>query len=158
MLETLLKDLSRGQVRFVLVGGVAMRLHGSDQPTEGLDLCYGPERDNLVALLQALRPHRPRLGDGAPVGLEALESAPSLSLQTDLGRLELLGEVSGVRSFRDLSRHAVHLRLGEEYVPVASLEDLIRMKTAAGRPKDRAHLPELEALCTLLEEDVQEPS
>lgn len=163
MLEAILSALVRGEVRFVLVGGVAMRLHGSASFTEGLDVFYSRDRDNLAALAGALRPHAPRLR-GAPPDLpfswelRTLEAGTNFALDTDAGPLELLGELSGVSSFRDLSSRAVHLRLRDLYVPVASLPDLITMKTAAGRPKDRAHLRELEALRALLEEEAPEPS
>lgn len=163
MLETILSALVREQVRFVLVGGVAMRLHGSAQFTEGLDVFYSRDRDNLVALVRALRPHAPRLRNAPPDlpfpwELRTLEAGTHFALDTDQGPLELLAELSGVRDFRDLSSRAVHFRLRDLYVPVASLPDLIAMKTAAGRPKDQAHVRELQALRALLEEEVAEPS
>lgn len=163
MLEALLTALVREDVRFVVVGGVAMRLHGSAAFTQGLDVFYSRDRDNLVSLVRALRDLEPRLRDAPrdlpfPWELRTLEAGLNFALDTEAGPLELLGELSGVDSFRDLSSRAVHLRLRDVYVPVASLPDLIVMKTAAGRPKDHAHLRELEALRALLEEEVAEPS
>ena len=94
---------------------------------------------------------RPRLR-GAPADLpfqwdaQALRNGLNFTLQTDLGALDLLGEIQGVGTYCDVRKNAIELDLFDVPCAVMSLEDLIAAKRAAGRPKDLLVLPELEAL------------
>lgn len=69
-----------------------------------------------------------------------------LTLATDAGAVDLLGEVAGVSSYDKLADDAEVFELYGNDIRVASLEDLIRMKEEANRPKDQLHLLELRAL------------
>jgi predicted nucleotidyltransferase len=83
-----------------------------------------------------------------------LSNARNLTLETDVGAVDLLGDITGVSSFEDLWERVVEMDLGGGLsVRVASLDDLIAMKRAADRPKDRLHLMELEALRRLVREE-----
>jgi predicted nucleotidyltransferase len=149
--QLLLTTLERRKVRFVLIGGVAMRAHGSRHVTDDLDLYYARDRQNLAAIADALTPLHPRLR-GIPEGLpfrwdvHMLRSSANLTLATDAGDFDLLSDITGVDSFQGLWERSVEMELFGVPVRVASLEDLIRMKRAANRPKDQTHLFELEAL------------
>lgn len=141
-------------VRFVLIGGFAGRLHGSPTLTNDLDLCYARDAANLEALAAALRSLGARLR-GAPEDVPFILDAATLAtgdrftLQTDAGALDCLGAPAGVAGFDQLARTAVRMDLDGLAVDVASVDDLIRMKQAAGRPKD---LIEVEVLGALREE------
>jgi hypothetical protein len=67
-------------------------------------------------------------------------------LQMDLGDIDLLGELSGIKQFSELAADADTLELHGRKVRVASVDAIIRSKRAAGRPKDLVTLPELEAI------------
>ncbi|MHB2016902.1 MAG: nucleotidyltransferase [Candidatus Xenobia bacterium] len=157
-LERLIELLADQGVRFVLIGGVAMVLHGSAHVTQDLDLCYGRDPHNLQALARALSESHPRLR-GAPADLpfrwdaRTLQIGNNFTLQTDIGDVDLLGDVAGVDSFEALWSRAVVMQLGRVEVRVASLDDLIAMKRAAGREKDRGHILELQELKRLLESE-----
>lgn len=146
--------LSRG-VRFVLIGGVAMRLHGSSHITEDIDIVYSRTIENLEALASAFADQHPRLR-GAPDDLpfrwdaRTLKAGLNFTLSTDLGPVDTLGHAAGVQSYDELESRAIVLHVGDLRVPVACIDDLILMKTAAGRPKDLNHLLELKALKDLL--------
>ena len=146
-----LAALEAAQVRFVLIGGLAMVAHGSVHITVDIDVCYARDRANFDALVAALKSSNPHLR-GAPEGLpfffdtRTFANALNLTLATDLGSVDLLGEVPGVASFDALWERSVVIDLEGVLVHVASLEDLIAMKRAAGRTKDQAHLMELEKL------------
>lgn len=149
-----LAALVRHGVRFVVIGGLAGRLRGSPSLTNDLDLCYARDRKNLKALAAALRDLRARLR-GAPESLpfkldaETLEAGDHFTFATSAGSLDCLGTPAGSGGFPDLIRCAEEMDLGGVRVPVAALEDLMRMKRAAGRPKD---LIELEVLAALRDE------
>lgn len=68
------------------------------------------------------------------------------NLTTRLGRLDVAFVPSGTQGYRDLVRDAVRYRIGGVEVLVASLADVIRSKEAAGRERDRLHLPTLRKL------------
>ncbi len=149
--SNVLAALDAAGVRYVLIGGLAMIAHGSAHITVDIDICYARDQANLASLVTALKSSIPRLR-GAPEGLpfffdtRLFSNALNLTLTTDLGDVDLLGEVPGVGSFDALWEHSVILDLEGAEVHVASLDDLIAMKRAAGRPKDLAHLRDLEEI------------
>jgi hypothetical protein len=98
-LQELLRGLTDGGVRFAVIGGVALVARGVQRSTEDLDVAYARDRENLARLADVLRPIHPRLR-GVPADLPFTLDAASLraglnfTLDTDLGPLDLLGEVS----------------------------------------------------------------
>jgi hypothetical protein len=155
--EKALTVLAEAQVRLVLVGGLAVTIHGSAYVTYDLDFCYARDAKNLSSLVQAIRPYNPRLR-GAPVGLpfrfdeQTLKSGLNFTLTTDLGDLDLLGEVTGIGDFTAALAASMPVELFGHDFDVLTLEALIASKRAAGRPKDLLVLPELEALREATEE------
>jgi hypothetical protein len=150
----ILAALERHGVRYVVIGGLAAVLHGSPVMTTDADICPARERDNLERLAAVLRELRARIRTpGVPGGLVFACDVPFLSrieavlnLTTIFGDLDLSFVPSGTGGFEDLTRHAVTMSLTGRTVSVASLEDVIRSKEAANRPKDHATLPTLRLL------------
>jgi hypothetical protein len=149
-----LRLFAKHRVRCVLIGGFGARLHGSPTLTNDLDVCYDREPENLEALAAALTELHVRLR-GAPEGLpfrldaKALAAGGDFTFVTDAGVLDILAYPSGVQGYGELERTAVPMDLDGLTVRVASIDDLIRMKQAAGRPKD---LIEVEVLGALRDE------
>ena len=149
--EAALKVLVEADVRFVVVGAFAAVAHGSSQVTRDLDICYERTTENMRRLASALAPYHPRLRgieQDLPfvLDLQALSQGMNFTLQTDLGDLDLMGQLSGVGGFDALLRDAKTVHLYEYNVCIASLDAVIDSKRAAGRPKDLSAIPELEAL------------
>ncbi len=153
-LERLIGVLSDGRVEYVVIGGVAALAHGSALPTYDLDVCYRRDAENIGRLCDALQPFRPRLR-GAPADLPfVLDLATVLTglnftLATEIGDLDLLGEVAGLGEFPEVAAVSEEVDLYGRQVKVLSLEGLIRSKEATGRAKDQVYLAELEALLEL---------
>ncbi len=149
--EGLLSALVRGGVEFILVGGVAARAHGAARLTQDVDVVYRRTPANLEKLASALAPLRPYLR-GAPVGLpfrldvETLRHGLNFTLATSSGDLDLLGEVTGGGGYEALLPHSITLSLFGLECRCLGLEQLIRVKRAAGRPRDLEAVAELEAL------------
>ena len=143
--------LASAGLRFVIVGGVAMRLQGSAHITDDIDFAVARDPANLEALVKALAPYHPALR-GAPPGLpffwdaRTLKNIMNITLRTDLGSVDLLGKLAGAASFEQLWSDAATIDLDGVPVRVASIPSLIAMKRAAGRPKDLLHLMELEQM------------
>jgi hypothetical protein len=147
----LLAVLTGANVEFIVVGGFAATVHGSAHLTVDLDVVYRRTMENLERLSAALEPLQPYLR-GAPPGLpfhlnvETIKRGLNFTLRTAAGDLDLLGEVTGGGSYDDLFKHTdVRQLLGLE-CRFVNLETLIRLKRAAGRPKDFERLAELELL------------
>ena len=147
----LLQVLTDGRVDFIIAGGVAGVAHGSARLTQDLDLVYSRSPENVWRLVSALAPHGPYLR-GAPPGLPfqwdeaTIRRGLNFTLTTDLGDLDLFGELTGGGSYDALAPHTVTLELFGMQCRCLDLEWLIRVKRAAGRPKDLEALAELEAL------------
>ena len=149
--EEVVQALSRAGVRFIIIGGVAATIHGSARLTEDLDVVYDREPDNLARLADALAPYQPYLR-GAPAGLpfrwdaETLRRGLNLTLATSLGDIDVLGEVAGGGTYSKLLPDTVDVNLFGAECRCVRLDRLILLKRAAGRPKDREALAELEAM------------
>lgn len=149
--RALLDSLVEHRVDFVIIGGVALVLHGSARITQDLDICYGREPENLARLAEALRPFRPTLR-GVPPGLpftldvRALQSGLNFTLVSEPGDIDILGEVAGVGGYDRVAEDAVPMEVYGHRVLVMSLNALERAKRTAGRLKDLADLEEIQAL------------
>jgi len=146
-----LRALHDAGVEFVLIGGVAARLHGSPSLTRDVDICYARDVDNLDRLADVLRGVHARLrgvDDDVPFVLDrrTLQAGGSFTFSTDLGDIDILAIPAGVAGFDELARSAETVDLDGFTVQVATVDDLIRMKRAAGRAKDRAEVEILSAL------------
>jgi hypothetical protein len=158
----LLRVLTEQQVEYVLIGGLAMRAHGSAHLTEDLDICYSRAPRNLKAIADALGPAHPYLR-GAPPGLPfrldqaTLQAGLNFTLTTDFGWIDLLGEVSGIGTYEKAVAQSVEQELYGFRVHVLSLDGLIAAKRAAARIKDHGHLLELEELRKMRDAAQQAP-
>jgi hypothetical protein len=154
--ERLLQTLNRHGVAYVVVGGLAAVAHGSTLPTEDVDVAPARDRANLDRLAGALRELGARIrADHEPEGVEFprdgafIAAQPTmLNLVTTFGDLDLTITPSGFPSgYDDLVTNSVDIDVGDGMATkIASLDDVITSKRAAGRAKDKAALPYLEAL------------
>jgi hypothetical protein len=151
--DAILESLERNGVRYVLIGGLAAILHGSPQTTFDADICPARDGENLERLAAALREMKARIrtkdaasGLAFPCDGAFLGSVELLNLVTAFGELDLSFTPAGTRGYDDLARRAQSMTVKGHEVLVASLEDIIRSKEAANRPKDLAALPLLRQL------------
>ena len=146
--------LNRHQVRYVVIGGLASEFLGAAIGTNDIDICYERTPANMDRLAEALQALHARLrmagvDEDLPFMLDGrtIAAGESFRFRSDAGDLDVLGTPSGTGGFRDLDADATSYDLGDGLiVRVVSLDDLIRMKEAASRAKDQAHLHVLAAL------------
>lgn len=145
----LIDALQRHEVRFIVIGAVAAISQGYPLPTEDFDATPARDPENVQRLVEALRELEARLRTPTepvafPLEVQMLASAESWTLATSAGSLDLLFVPAGTGGYDDLRRDAVEVDLGTgKPVLVASVRDVIRMKEASAREKDRAQLPAL---------------
>ena len=150
-LARLLSTLHDGSVEFIIVGGVAATAHGSAYVTQDLDILYARNDTNLERIVTALRPlepYRQGIRPGLPFewSVATLRAGLNFKLTTKAGDLDLLGEIIGGGAYADLAVHAITAVAFDRQMRILELPWLIRLKRAAGLPRDLEVIAELEAL------------
>jgi predicted nucleotidyltransferase len=147
----MIRLLVEHRVDFIVVGGVAATLHGSARVTRDLDVVYSRSAENLERLVTALRDHDPYLRGvqrGLPFAwdVETLRRGLNFDLEIDTGNLNLLGEIAAGGDYEELRLHSIQLQIFGLNVRCLDLETLIRVKRAAGRPRDLEAVAELQVI------------
>ena len=147
----LLIRLCDAGVEMVVVGGIAAVLHGSSLPTEDLDVCSPITTANMARLITAIGPLHPRFRfhpkrPALTTDADHLATFRNLNLITDLGILDVLGEITGLGGYPEVAKHAVRIEIQGRLIQVLDLDSLIRAKEAAGRNKDKLGVMHLDSL------------
>jgi len=142
-------------VPYIIVGGVAAIVHGSTRMTEDLDICAPLDHPHAVKIIRALadvnpcyrmRPDMPPMREDNP----NLKGLKNLYLKTDIGQLDILGELPGVGPHSELKDHSRKVDFRGLSCKVVDLETLIVAKRFAGRERDKRDVNELELIRDLL--------
>ena len=150
-LSEVVRVFNAAGVRFVVIGGWAGLIHGSARSTNDVDFVYARDDENLARVIAALAPHQPYLR-GAPPGLpfrwdvQTLRSGLNFTLTTAIGDIDLLGEVAGGGIYENIISQTLEVEAFGVSCRVVTLELLIQLKRAAGRPKDFEAIAELQLL------------
>lgn len=152
-LRELLDRLAVADVRFVVVGGLAVNAWGHVRGTQDLDLVPDPVRSNLDRLAAVLEEAGGRVetehGRLAAGAIRTFLAAGDRTLvDTDLGPVDVLQGLPQIPPFSQLDAEAIAVDLGGTVVRVCSLESLLAMKRASDRPRDRDDVEALEAAQT----------
>jgi predicted nucleotidyltransferase len=140
-IEDLLRSLNAHNVEFVIIGATAFPIHGYARATLDIDLFIRPEPRNAGRVLDALRDFG---YDTVEITLEDLLTRKVLIRQY-LVETDIHPFVTGI-TFNQVWENRIYGTFGKEKVYYASLDDLIIMKEAAGRPKDLEDLKVLKIL------------
>ncbi len=151
--ERLIRALTKNRVKFVLIGALAARLHGFPRLTADADITPASDNANLERLASALKELDAKVyTESVPEGLAFDRSAAALAraqmwnLVTSAGRLHIAFTPAGTDGYDDLAGGAEKFEAFGVQFLAASLDDIIRSKTAAGRPKDQDDVVLLRAL------------
>ena len=149
--KALLKRLQDHQVEFVVIGGVCGIMHGVTLVTTDLDVCCRFVPTNLYriqAAVKDLHPYHRLAANKLPLELtdELCSRLKNLYLQTDLGKLDCLGEVAGVGAYDAALANSVVFRLSYGDFRVLNLDAAIASKEAVGRPRDLEAAKQMRAI------------
>ena len=148
--------LHRREIQFVVIGGIAGYLLGSELLSANLDICFAADPENARQLARTLNDVHARLV-GFPhdvpeiVDEHVLRRGDVFTFQTEYGVLRCLSNPAGTEGYDDLRDHAEGMEIDGLKTYVAGLADLIRMKEASSREKDRLVLVTLRAMQKLRE-------
>ncbi len=140
-LVQLARAISLAQLEVIVVGSMAAAMQGAPIMTQDVDLLIRDTARNRAKLAEVAK----KIGAAAPQTMSELSSVVSI-----LGAASpvdvLFDQIIGGLTFASLRSRAIDIEIAGEHLLVASLDDIITSKTAAGRPKDNAQLPILRAL------------
>jgi predicted nucleotidyltransferase len=148
--DELLRRLAVAEVRFVLVGGLAVNAWGVVRGTKDLDIVVDQEPENLnrLATLATAAGGHVHTSDSflsSSFSIAAiLARGERVEIETELGSLDVVQGLPGVPSYTELRSRALEVDLMGVIVAVCSLTDLRAMKRAAGRTRDLADLEDLD--------------
>jgi len=150
-LKELLLRLNKQGCRFVVVGGFGALSHGSSLVTRDVDVACDLSPENLLKVWQALEglaPIHRMTPDRLPFTRDQTERRDwkNLYLATDLGQLDLLGEVKGIGGFEQCLAHSEPVPISGIEIRVLTLDAMITSKRAMGRPRDLHAALELEVI------------
>ena len=160
--QALLSRLQAQHVEFVIIGGFCGVMHGVSLVTRDLDVCCRFTPTNLrriEAAVKDLHPCHRLAANKLPLELtdELCGRLRNLYLQTDLGRLDCLGEVKGVGGYEDVLERSVVFKLSYGEFRILDIEALIAAKEAVGREHDLAVARQLRAIKEKLPHETPRP-
>ena len=150
-MRELLIRLAQAQFPFVVIGGYAAYAHGVTLVTQDIDVCCAFTEDSLKRLQAAI-------GDLHPVHRMrpdrlALEIRPGMStnirnlyLDTDVGQLDLIGQVQGIGGYQAALEHSIEVSIDDAPIRLLSLSALIKAKEAMARDRDREAVRQLRSI------------
>ncbi len=145
--ESIFATLNAHGVEYVVVGGIAVQVHGHVRMTNDVDLIPAPTPDNLGRLANALTELDARVlnsgNEHLKIDARMLPRATLWQLSTRHGDIDVLHDAPGAAPFPQLRQRALVIVSGEHPIPIAGRDDLIRMKRASGRPTDLADIAAL---------------
>jgi hypothetical protein len=145
--ERIFATLDAHGVEYVVVGGIAVQVHGHVRMTNDVDLIPAPTPENLTRLAEALTELDARVlnpgSEHLKIDARMLPRATLWQFSTRHGDIDVLHDAPGAAPFPQLRERALVIVPGDHPIPVAGRDDLIRMKRASGRPSDLADIAAL---------------
>jgi len=151
--DRLLEHLASRDVDFVVIGGIAVGVHGVVRATKDLDIVPRPSPENDKRLADALGELEARMIGvdepdqlpNQPTDPRGLAERGNFVLSTKYGRLDIMQFAAGAPTYEEMDREALRVSFRRAIVKVCSLDHLRAMKRAAGRPEDLSDLEKLAA-------------
>lgn len=148
----ILEALIGEDVEFLIIGGVAVGVHGYIRATKDVDIVPAPDPGNLGRLARVLGELEAQI-EGAeefkgeelpdPLDPEALALGGNWVLRTRLGRFDVMQWIGEDALWEKLSPAAIEVEIGDSAVKVVSYDGLVALKEHAGRPEDLLDLQRL---------------
>lgn len=151
-------------IKYLLVGGLAVNLHGAPRVSQDLDVIILMERDNILKICNVLLTldYQPRIPGMKGEDLAEAKIREQWIKEKNLKAVSFIHKSDVYKivdivlvhplDFREASSRRVLRKAGEVEIPVASAVDLIKMKAASGRQQDLSDIRLLEQISRLRNE------
>lgn len=144
------ETLNRHGVDYIVIGGFAVIAHGHVRATKDVDIVASDDRENLERLAAALRELGARLRGVTtehlpvdPTNTQDLGNGANWTMVTDAGWVDFMAAPPGAAPYQRVRERAVRRRVRDVDIPIVGIDDLVRMKRAAGRGRDLADIAAL---------------
>jgi hypothetical protein len=147
------RSLSGHNVKYIMVGGIAVNLNGYQRATDDIDVWIEDTLENRQKFRSAFKSY----SSMDLFMIETMQIIPgwtSFNLN-DGTRLDLMVDVKGLEgfSFEECLELSIKAEIFDLQIPFLQLNQLILSKKAANRPKDKLDIIYLEKIKQLLEDD-----
>lgn len=140
--EDFFKLINKNGVEYLIIGGVAVNIHGFTRATGDLDIWYNPTKENFKKLLKAIR----------DFGFDTMELEKPINYETkgfiriplDHFYVELLSSIDGKMKFEEVYNRAFSFKINATIVKVIGYDELIQNKIMSRRAKDLEDIAQLE--------------
>jgi hypothetical protein len=140
------KCLQKNNVKYIMIGGFAVNLHGYSRSTNDIDIWVQDNLENRKGLRQALKEQ----GSGDYEPIETMDFIPGWTdFQLNMGfKLDIMTAVKGLEKigFEECYKYSIVTEIEGVTVNFLHYNHLIECKKAAGRPKDLLDIAELEKI------------
>ena len=155
--EEIFRELNRKRIDYVVVGGVAVVMHGVVRLTADLDLMVHLEEKNLTKFVEVMNElgYKPKV----PVKAESFIDPENRRMWIEEKNMKVFSfyhPKKGIMlidifinepvSYNKIRKDAVKMKIGNLLIPTVSIEDLIKLKEISGRPQDIADIEALKRL------------
>jgi len=157
--EEILREFQKKKVKYVLVGGIALNLHGGERATHDMDILVEMSDDNLTKVVSILKGKGYRIKQPVdPMGIADRKTRDDWIRNKNMKAFNFYKEdemeevdiiIDSPVKYPEAQKDAVRIRSGPLTMPVISIKKLIKMKKNTGRPTDQldiAMLKEIEKL------------
>lgn len=154
---TVIEIFAENKIKFVVVGEIVAFVYDLPHGSFAFEVCYARQSENVKLIIEALAPFNPFPRDSTKHSSfqwneQILSDRKVTRLETDLGNVDLLGEVEGIGTYGKVEKESTVNRVFGLDVKILTIKGLLKAKKAAARPKDLLVIPELEALLEALPE------
>lgn len=154
--EEVLRDFQKERVKYVVVGGIALNLHGSLRNTADLDILVEMSDENLRKIVSILQRHGYRVRQPVdPLQIANAETRKNwihnkhmkaFNFFKDRGLKEVDIIIDSPVSYKAASGKAKKIKIDDLVLPLISINHLIKMKQPTGRDIDRLDVAELKKI------------
>ena len=154
--EEILRAFQKAEVKYVLVGGIAVNLHGAMRNTADIDILVKMSDENLKKLVNILKSHGYQVKQPVdPMQIADRKTredwinnkhmkAFNFYKEDELKEVDII--IESPVSFENARRNAIYITVDDLKLPVISINDLIKMKSKTGRAIDKLDIDELKIL------------
>ena len=154
--EEILREFQKHKIKYVLVGGIAVNLHGYLRSTADMDILVEMSDGNLGKVVGILKKEGYRVKQPVdPMGIADERTrndwirhkhmkAFNFYKEAEFKEVDII--IESPVSFAEAKKSALRIKIDDTLLPVISIDNLIKMKRGTGRGVDKLDIEELKKI------------